>query len=151
MTKEELVAVVDRAHALWNQSGFTPRELKAMHEAWWDMLGEFDYETAMGVLRQKALEEGPPPRPGELRRLCLEATVADMPPSPMEAWASLRAAFQQTEAGLMPDPPLHPTVRETVARMGGLSMGLWTNKDRELFLGEYAVSVRSFLSAHANR
>lgn len=150
MTKEELVAVVDRAHALWNQSGFTPRELKAIHEAWWDMLGELDFDTVMGAVRERAMQEGPPPRPAEIRRLSILTTVAYTAPSPVEAWGSLREAAQRLDAGVGLDEPLHPLVRETIRELGDLSLNLSTNRDRDLFMQEYSKRLQAKASSLPN-
>lgn len=139
MTKEELVAAVERAHALWNQHGFTPRDLKAIHEAWWDLLGECEFEAVMGVLKERALREGPPPRPGELYRLVRAAENAENgAPSAAEAWAALRESFLAWQSGVSPNVPLHPAIRETASRLGGFtSAGMYTNRDRDLFMQEY--------------
>ena len=139
MTKEELVAVVERVHALWNQSGFTPRELKAIHEAWWDLLGELEFDTVMAAVKERALQEGHPPRPAEIRRLAVMSTVAYTAPVPAEAWGELRDAAQKLESGVGLDQPLHPLIRETVAKLGGsTALGFYTNRDRDLFMQEYA-------------
>lgn len=147
MTKEELVSVVERAHALWNQHGFTPKELKAIHEAWWDLLGDLEFDDAMKALRARAESGGPPPRPGELRRATIDLTVAYMAPSGAEAWGEVRTAAALLASGSPLDKPLHPAVRETLKLLGGSSsFSLYTNGDRDLFIREYGEVVRRLAS-----
>lgn len=144
MEKEQLVAVVERAHALWNQSGFTQRELKSIHAAWWDLLKDFDFDVVLDVLRQRAIDEGPMPRPGELRRLVIDRLDPDPPPSPAEAWVQLRAASRVVETGTASVPlVMHDAVREAMHRLGGpAALTLHTNGDREVFCRLYESVVR---------
>ena len=63
MDKEQLKAVVDRVHASWNIQPL-PAQLQSMYRAWFDVVGEFDFEVVNNVISDLVKEDGWAPRPG---------------------------------------------------------------------------------------
>jgi len=133
VTKEELVGVVNRAYALWNQQVPVASQ-KEVYEAWWSMLWDIGLGDAMGALTVLSALDSYMPRPGGLRKRVIDSSGVEQPPSPFEAWNLLRSATDQINAGTFQPVVLHPAVRETIRQTG---TNLHTNNDREQFIKLY--------------
>lgn len=142
MIKEELVEVVDRIHASWNQT-IDKSNQKAVYEAWWRILHDLnkpDVDTAVDhhVIHDKFM-----PRPGDVRRTTINRIHGWKPPTPGEAWIQFRRMADAAHTGTFSEAiTIHPMVKATVSRMGGTAAyNLHTNGDRELFLSVYETVV----------
>lgn len=142
MTKSELVSIVDRIYASWNQT-VSAASSKTIYEAWWRVLQDLtvvDVDAAVDTLVSR---DSYMPRPGSIRRLVKLDKAGGQPPDPMLAWHELREMAENVHNGTYsPGSDLHPCVKEALARLGGLSaLALHTNGDREIFLETYRKAV----------
>lgn len=134
MTKEELMEVVDRIYASWNQS-VPAASSKTVYNAWWRILGDLtvvDVNAAIDVL---VIDDSYMPRPGAVRRLVIEGLLEYAPPpSTLEAWQQLRAMSESAHNGAYSAPEIHPCFGAALQKLGGsAALGLHTNGDREAF------------------
>lgn len=144
MTKSELMEIVDRIYASWNQS-VPASNSKTVYNAWWKVLADLtvvDVDKAVDILvmRDKYM-----PRPGAIRRLVKIDNTSDVPPSPLEAWNTLRELAETAHSGIYSPVPesVHVCVRKAISSVGGTAgFALHTNGDRELFLEAYARVVQ---------
>lgn len=141
MTKSELVAIVDRIYASWNQS-VPAANSKTVYEAWWRILNDLtvvDVDMAVDVL---VLREGYMPRPGAVRRQALLGSIEDQPPAPLEAWLILREMAETVHNGIYAQTGVHECVSKAIGRLGGVAaLSLHTNGDREAFVQIYSKIV----------
>lgn len=142
MTKEELVDVVDRIHASWNQT-VDKSQQKTVYEAWWRILKDLDKSTVDEAVDELCLFERFMPRPGDVRRAAVFKSTGWNPPSKAEAWNQFRSMADAAHTGtFVSSTPIDPLVKKTVAQLGGTaSYNLHTNGDRELFFAAYDRTV----------
>lgn len=135
MTKPELIALVSRAFASWNQDPSTEHR-KAVYTAWFDVLHDLDASACERALTELIVEDSYFPRPGRIRKLVIDAAHPDTAPAPIEAWSqwlSYAAAANSGNVGA----DLHPLVRATVAKIGSAAASMHTNGDRDQFIQIY--------------
>lgn len=141
LTKSELVAIVDRIYASWNQS-VSASNSKTVYEAWWRILNDLtvvDVDKAVDVL---ILRDGFMPRPGAVRRLVLLGGVDNAPPAPLEAWLLLREMAEEAHNGRYSPGKAHDCVLDAIQKLGGVAaFALHTNSDRENFVQIYSKIV----------
>lgn len=141
MTKSELVAIVDRIYASWNQS-VPAANSKTVYEAWWRILQDLtvvDVDNAVDVL---IMRDSYMPRPGAVRRQVILGGADEVPPAPLEAWLVLRTMAEEAHNGLYSPAQNHPCVMEAIGRLGGsAAFSLHTNSDRENFIQIYSKTV----------
>jgi hypothetical protein len=134
LTKEELMEVVDRIYASWNQS-VPAANARTVYNAWWRILEDLtvvDVNEAVDVL---VIDDSYMPRPGAVRRLVVEKlTELPPPPAPLEAWQQLRAMAESAHNGAFAPTDLHPCLAAALQKLGGsAALSLHTNGDREAF------------------
>lgn len=134
MTKEELMEVVDRIYASWNQT-VPASNAKTVYNAWWRVLQDLtvvDVNEAVDVL---VIDDSYMPRPGAVRRLVIEKLVQlPSPPSTLEAWQQLRVMAESAHSGAFSPPQLHSCLHQALQKLGGsAALSLHTNGDREAF------------------
>lgn len=114
MTKDEFPKLIDLIVASWNLQVAGTKRID-MEKAWWRYLKDVPYDAALRAIDKLVTRDGPPPRPGAVRRLAMEQNpLINLPPEPPEAWAQAQAHMQSLEMGVSPDIPLHPLVIETI-------------------------------------
>jgi hypothetical protein len=138
LTKEELVEVVNRIYASWNQT-VPAANSRTVYNAWWRVLGDLtvvDVDQAVDTL---IIDDSYMPRPGAVRRLVIERlTQAPPPPAPLEAWQQLRAMSESAHNGSFAPTDLHPCFAAALRKLGGpAALGLHTNGDRDAFCQIY--------------
>jgi len=144
LTKNELVAIVDRIYLSWNQQ-VNPVSQKAMYEAWWRILADLDKSTVESALDDLVIENGYMPRPGEVRRRAISLIHDTTVPSHGEAWQQFRAAADAAHSGSFSKESVHELVARTVKALGGVNAySPHTNGDRDLFLASYDKVVKDF-------
>ena len=140
MTKEEIVKIVDRVCAAWNQT-LAMQTKKEMYETWYHVLEGLDVVKVLRVIDDLIIEDDRfMPRVGTVRKRVMSEGV-EAPLEPIIAWQQFRSIADSAGAGIeMLD--MHPLVRVTLSRLGGTSaFGLHTNGDREAFLSVYRLVV----------
>lgn len=143
MTKEELVAVVDRVYASWNQQ-VPASGAKSIYLAWWVMLHDLTVVETDKAVDRLVIRNSWMPRPGEVRRLVIGSDNLT-PPAPLEAWQQLRNTAEAVNAGTYVETVPHPCLKETLDRLGGAAgLSLNTNGDREQFMRLYAQVVEDW-------
>lgn len=141
MTKNELVAIVDRIYASWNQS-VPAASSKTVYEAWWRILGDLTVVDVDGAIDALVARDSYMPRPGTVRRMVLLSRVAEQPPAPLEAWLLLRDMAESVHNGIYVHAGIHECLTEALNRLGGVSaLSLHTNGDREAFVQIYSKIV----------
>lgn len=142
MIKEELVEVVDRIHASWNQT-IDKVSQKAVYEAWWRILHDLNKPDVDRAVDHHVIHDTFMPRPGMIRRTTINKLHGWKPPTPGEAWIQFRKMADAAHTGSFTEElTIHPIVKTTVTRMGGTAAyNLHTNGDRELFLSVYQTVV----------
>lgn len=146
MTKNELIEIVDRIYASWNQT-VPASNAKTIYNAWWRVLSDLtvvDVTKAVDVLvmRDKYM-----PRPGAIRRLIKIDSMDDRPPSPLEAWNTLRELAETSQSGIYSPVPesVHACVRQAIASVGGTAgFALHTNGDRDYFIEAFMRIVQEW-------
>jgi hypothetical protein len=143
MTKEELVAIVDRIYASWNQH-INPNNQKTVYEAWWRILKDLDKEPTDGAVDTLVIEDGYMPRPGQVRKLVINTLQGWNPPTPVEAWQQFRKMAEAAHTGSYnTDLVIHDLVKLTVKQLGGSqAYNLHTNSDRQQFVDMYGFVVK---------
>lgn len=119
MTNEELPRIVDLVVSSWNLQVAGAKRIE-MEKAWWRYLKDLSYDSVLSAIDKLVLRDGPPPRPGAVRRLAMEQNpLVEFPPEPAEAWAQAQTLMKELESGATPEeqPKLHPLVL-AVIRMG---------------------------------
>ncbi len=144
MTKNELVAFVDRVYASWNQ--VVPQSsAKVIYEAWWRLLSDLPAEGCHQVVDSLAISDSYMPRPGVVRRVLLSQSTPNPAPSAGEAWATLQRVAAAAARGEYIQVSLHDCVSEAVALLGGTAaLALHTNGDRNSFTEVYNQVVSSW-------
>lgn len=138
MTKNELVELVDRVYASWNQ--VVPQSsAKVIYEAWWRLLSDLQLEECHQVVDSLAISDSYMPRPGAIRRetLC-RYNSAGRAPSAQEAWATLQKVAAAAARGEYIQVSLHECLSEAITLLGGTpALALHTNGDRNSFTEVY--------------
>ena len=143
MTKEELVELVDRVYASWNQQ-ISALQQKSVYDAWWRILKELECDDCHTALDQLIKQDGYMPRPGALYQQTLKHITGDHPPTPLEAWHQLRQMSEQTNNGTHQPTNTHPLVLQTIQQLGGTkALNLHTNGDREHFITTYTHNLNN--------
>lgn len=133
MTKEELVAVVDYAHALWSKQPPKGDAYKLLCRAWYDVLGDLDPLHVKEALTFLSGEREWLARPAQVRRLVVDATSEEGPaPSGDEAWEIWLDLANQMSHGTASPTQLHPVVASTIRKMKS-----GDTRDRVHFVGLY--------------
>lgn len=147
MTKEEIVKIVDRVCAAWNQTPAMSAK-KEMYETWYHVLQDIDCAYALRVIDDLIIEDDRfMPRPGTVRKRVLSQKV-EAPLEPIIAWQQFRSIADSAGAGTE-ILDMNPLVRVTLNRLGGTSaFGLHTNGDRESFLSVYRLVVAEWEREH---
>jgi hypothetical protein len=140
LTKTELVELVDRVYATWNQ--VVPQSsAKVIYEAWWRLLSDLRLEDCHRSLDSLAIADSYMPRPGALRKYVVlqdQNKQYGLAPQPAEAWATLQAIGGASARGEYVQVHLHPCVQKAVALLGGTAaLALHTNGDRNSFTEVY--------------
>lgn len=137
LTKNELVDLVDRVYASWNQ--VVPQSsAKVIYEAWWRLLHDLNSEECHQVVDSLAVSDSYMPRPGVVRSLLVSRNMTNPPPSAQEAWATLQGVAVAAAKGEYIQVSLHECVSEAVRLMGGTqALHLQTNGDRNSFTELY--------------
>lgn len=142
MTKNELVELVDRVYASWNQ--VVPQSsAKVIYEAWWRLLSDLNQEECHQVVDSLAISDSYMPRPGSIRKLTiLRYSSVSQPPSAQEAWATLQKLGVASAKGEYLQVSLHECVSQAISLLGGTAaLGLYTNGDRTSFTELYNTVV----------
>ena len=116
MNNQELPKIIDLVVASWGLQVAGARRVE-MEKAWWRYLKDIPYDVALHALDILVVRDGPPPRPGAVRRLAMEQNpLISLPPEPAEAWAQAQTLVQAIEAGLTPEQrdQVHSLVREVI-------------------------------------
>ena len=147
MTKNELVELVDRVYATWNQ--VVPHSSsKVIYEAWWRLLSDLEAEDCHLSLDSLAIDDSYMPRPGVLRKhvvLNPYRNTPDEPSSSQEAWATVQKMGAAAARGEYIHMPIHFCLQKSLALLGGTSaLGLHTNGDRNSFIEVYNQVVTSW-------
>lgn len=148
MTKEELVEIVDRIHASWNQQ-INPNNQKVLYEAWWRILQDLPKNEVDHAIDQLVIKDGYMPRPGAVRKQTLNNHHGWKPPTHIEAWQQFRTMAEAAHTGSYTgNENIHELVKMTVAELGGTTAyNLHTNGDRQQFLDMYQTIVDRFEDA----
>lgn len=147
LTKSELVGIVDRVYASWNQL-VPASNSKTIYEAWWRVLEDLTVEDVNQAVDVLVLREGYMPRPGLVRRQVVLGASDEMPPAPLEAWLKLRAMAEEAHNGRYSPVNAHQCVLEAISRLGGVAaFSLHTNGDRESFVQIYSKIVTDWEDA----
>ena len=143
MTKEELVELVDRVYASWNQQ-IPQLQQKAVYDAWWRILKDLESEACHTALDQLIYHDSYMPRPGALYQQTIKNITNNHPPTPLEAWHQLRQMSEQTNNGTHTPTQTHPLVLKTIQQLGGpKALTLHTNGDREHFITTYTHNLNN--------
>lgn len=145
LTKNELVELVDRVYATWNQ--VVPQSsAKVIYEAWWRLLSDLSLEDCHQAVDSLAIADNYMPRPGALRKLVTcQNSEYSQPPSPQEAWATIQRLGEASAKGEYLQVSLHACVSEAIRLLGGTSaLALHTNGDRNSFTELYTRVVTSW-------
>ena len=143
MTKEELVELVDRVYASWNQQ-IPALQQKAVYDAWWRILKDLEGEACHTALDQLIYHDSYMPRPGALYQQTIKNITDNHPPTPLEAWHQLRQMSEQTNNGTQQPTNTHPLVLQTIQQLGGgRALTLHTNGDREHFITTYTHNLNN--------
>lgn len=127
------MTLVGQVYALWNQQVPVTGQ-KELYEAWWLLVSDLELQEALEALVVLSALDAYMPRPGTLRRKVIDRRGEPQPPSPIEAWAQLRAVTDRVNSGTFEPVAWHPAVAETIKRIG---TNLHTNGDREQFIKLY--------------
>lgn len=148
MKKTELVELVDRVYATWNQ--VVPHSsAKVIYEAWWRLLSDLEAEDCHLSLDSLAIDDSYMPRPGALRKAVVlysyQYNQDGLPPSAQEAWATVQKMGAAAARGEYIHMPIHSCLQKSLALLGGTSaLGLHTNGDRNSFIEVYNQVVASW-------
>jgi hypothetical protein len=142
LIKEELVEIVDRIHASWNQT-IDKSNQKVVYEAWWRILHDLTKRDVDHAVDHHVIHDKFMPRPGDIRRTTINAIHGWKPPTGGEAWHQFRKMADAAHTGTFSENiTIHELVKVTVTRMGGTAAyNLHTNGDREMFLSVYQTVV----------
>lgn len=147
MTKTELVEIVDRVYATWNQ--VVPQSsAKVIYDAWWRLLSDLGLDDCHRSIDSLAIDDSYMPRPGALRKHVLllpYRNTKDAPASAQEAWAIVQKMGAAAARGEYSHTSLHPCLQKSIALLGGTTaLGLHTNGDRNSFIEVYNQVVTSW-------
>ena len=109
MTKDELKLVVERVHASWNIQPL-PAQLQSMYRAWFDVIGEFDFDDVNNVISALVKEDGWAPRPGTVYKRTMDSLRENPPLSVHLAWEEYRRLAAQVDTGVWEQKPMHSTL-----------------------------------------
>lgn len=138
MTKDELVDVLEYAHALWTVRVPHGATFKTLARAWYDCLGDLEADAVRAALVFLSTDREFLPRPAQIRREVIDATDPDPVPSGDEAWETWVEIADAVNHGTSTPRPLHPVVRDTIRQMRS-----GDTRDRRHFLAVYeAVRTR---------
>ena len=144
--KSEFEEFVKQVFATYNQTLFEV-DKKSVLRAWWSLLKDINVDDLYIVLNEISLTSKFMPTPGMIRRHYKDSQIADMPPSPQEAWVILQSIIRKISSGVEPSSvPQHPTVVETIKSLGDTALSLSTNGDREYFMEAYERNRMRFLT-----
>ena len=135
MTKPELIVLVNRAFASWNQDP-SAEHRKAVYTAWFEVLSDLDADACGRALTELIIEDSFFPRPGRIRKLVIDIQLPDTAPVPVEAWSQWLSYAAAVNNGHV-FGELHPLVRATVAKIGSSAASMHTNGDRDKFCEIY--------------
>jgi len=142
LTKSELIELVDRVYASWNQ--VVPHSsAKEIYGAWYRLLSDLELEECHQAVDVLAIVDNYMPRPGAVRKMVFleknKTSGNDVPPSPQEAWAILQGVAVSAANGAYQPLCLHACVSEALALLGGTAAfsSLHTNGDRNSFIEVY--------------
>jgi hypothetical protein len=143
MTKEELVAVVDRIYASWNQH-INPNNQKVVYEAWWRILKDLDKEATDVAVDSLVIQDSYMPRPGQVRKLVVNSLQGWCPPTAVEAWQQFRRMAEAAHTGSYSEGVvIDSLVKDVVRQLGGTqAYNLHTNSDRQQFVDMYEFVLR---------
>ena len=148
MKKTELVELVDRVYATWNQ--VVPHSsAKVIYEAWWRLLSDLEVEDCHQSLDSLAIDDSYMPRPGALRKHVMlhpsRYSQSGLPSSAQEAWATVPKMGAAAARGEYIHTPIHSCLQKSLALLGGTSaLALHTNGDRNSFIEVYNQVVASW-------
>ncbi len=144
--KADFEEYVKQVFATFNQTLFEV-DRRPVLRAWWSLLKDIPLDDLYTALHEISLTAKYMPTPGMIRRHVKDSQIADMPPSPQEAWVVLQALIRQVSSGTQPSStPQHPTVVETIKSLGDTALSLSTNGDREYFMEAYERNRMRFLT-----
>ena len=146
LTKNELVAIVDRVYASWNQT-VSAANSRTIYEAWWRVLSDLTVEDVTSAVDTLVIRDKYMPRPGAIRRLVKLENSQDLPPGPLEAWNTLREIAEASQSGIYSpiSESVHTCVRKAISAVGGAAgFALHTNGDREHFITAYERVVQEW-------
>jgi hypothetical protein len=149
LTKNELVAIVDRVYASWNQT-VSAANSRTIYESWWRVLADLTVVDVTKAVDLLVIRDKYMPRPGTVRRLVKFDSVEDLPPAPLEAWNTLRELAEASQNGIYGAIPatVHECVRKAISSVGGTAgFALHTNGDRDYFLDAYQRAVQEWEDA----
>jgi hypothetical protein len=141
--REDLVQIVDRIHATWNQPIPKGPDQKTIYNAWWILLQHQDADAVHRTVTELAVQETFMPKPGQILRKTVLREKGFDPPSSAEAWMQFRQMAQAAMSGTYTTTgQIHPIVARVVNTLGGTnSYHLNTNGDREIFLTQYEKEI----------
>lgn len=145
LTKNELVEIVDRIYATWNQ--VVPQSsAKAIYDAWWRVIGDLSLEDCHLAVDSLAVSDTYMPRPGNVRKTLTYQNNKDLyAPSPQEAWSIVQDLGVAAAKGEFRQIHLHECVSKAIQTLGGTScLALHTNGDRNSFIEVYTQIVDSW-------
>lgn len=130
--KDELVEVLEYAHALWTQRLPSGTTFKEWARAWYDCLRDLDPDDVRAALVTLSGTREFLPRPAQIRREVIDANDPDPVPSGDEAfeiWVGINDALNH---GTHQPQSLHPVIRDTIRTMRS-----GDTRDRRHFLAVY--------------
>jgi hypothetical protein len=139
MTKEELVELVDQAYATYRlEMPVKDEEVKALLNAWYEMLHDLDLQDAKRTFRNMAVTKEFMPRPGELRRATIDTTTK-IPPfdDALVAWGKWITLSQEVNSGMPPSIEVSEPLAKTIKSLGQSAYNMHTNSDRSVFCSMY--------------
>lgn len=139
MTKKELVNLVDKIYATYNnQLPVDDEGLQAVYSAWWDLLHDLDAEETREAFLSIAVHAEFMPRPGALRRKVIDTRIK-IPQfdEPIVAWGKWITLSKEVHSGMPPSIPVSDALKLTVQQIGEPAYGMHTNADREAFCRTY--------------
>lgn len=127
MNRSDCNALVEKIYLQWRIEG-TIQDRKKAPEIWWEFLHDLDLDAVRRVLNLRAMANGYPPRPGEVRAEVILGRI----PHVAEIWRELQAASAKVNSGQFLDEPYSKWTGLVVKKLGSLSFKLETNGDRNM-------------------
>lgn len=139
MTKEELIELVDQAYATYRvEMPVRDEEVKALLNAWYEMLHDLELADAKRAFRKLAVVEEFLPRPGKIRRTTIDMTKNIAPfDDAVVAWGKWLTLSQEVNSGMPPSIEVSEALSQTVQALGQAAYSLHTNSDRSVFCTMY--------------